>query len=69
MEKGTFVNYCGFVGVIVRDFADLTILHPDLDDHLGVWFGDKDDHGSPIVKTIPAEYVQSQSVVHPVYQH
>ena len=37
------------------------------EDHLGVWFGGRDDSGAPIVCTIPADYFKNAPA--PVIQH
>ena len=67
----TFVRYNGQVAVIVKSGPDLTAEHQgrDLDDHLGLWFGEVNESGRPIVYTIPREYVEQSPIESPDYQH
>lgn len=66
-----FVRYNGQIAAVVSSGPELTAQHPgsDLDDHLGLWFGETSETGRPIVYTIPAEYVNDQAVVEPDYRH
>jgi hypothetical protein len=67
----TFVRYNGLVGIIARNGQELVAENPasGLSDHLGVWFGEVDDTGHPIVCAIPAEYIKAAEVVPAAYQH
>ena len=70
MHIGTFVSYQGDLGVVVRDGSRCPAeAGGDLLDHLGVWFGEVADDGRPVVRTIPAELVEAQPVVLPVFSH
>jgi hypothetical protein len=70
MREGTFVCYHGRLAVVVRDGARCTAeAGGDLDDHLGLWFGEITAEGRPVVWTIPAEYVEVQPVVDPSFAH
>lgn len=66
-----FVRYNDKVAVIAQSGPELSTDHPgsDLSDHLGLWFGEVDDEGHPIVYTIPAEYVEVAETIRPVYRH
>lgn len=66
-----FVRYNGMVAVIVKSGSDLTaeLQVSELDDHLGLWFGEVNETGQPVVCTIPAEYVQQAEAVSPDYRH
>ena len=66
-----FVRYNGKVAVIVKTGEELIADHPgsDLEDHLGVWFGEANEEGKPIVYTIPAEYVLQCEAISPNYVH
>lgn len=66
-----FVRHNGQLGIIVKSGNELTadIFDSDLDDHLGLWFGEADEAGRPIVYTIPAEYVAQIEVIVTRYQH
>lgn len=68
--KGRFVRYNGLPAVVVRDGAECTAeAGGELDDHLGLWFGEVDRDGSPLVYTIPTEYVLEQQPLNPVFLH
>ena len=70
MGKGTFISYNGALAVVVRDGAECSIeAGGDLDDHLGVWFGEIAADGRPIVWTIPLDCVVAQPVVAPEFAH
>ena len=66
-----FVRYNGQIATIVKSGPELTAEAPgsDLNDHLGLWFGETTPAGQPIVYTIPAEYVQAAEQVQPVFRH
>ncbi len=66
-----FVRYNGKVAVVVCSGPALTAAHPgsDLDDHLGLWFGETSEEGRPIVYTIPAGYVDDPPGVAPEWRH
>jgi hypothetical protein len=70
MKKGTFVLYDGALAVVARDGAECSAeAGGELDDHLGLWFGESDADGKPIVRTIPLELVAAQPVVEPAFAH
>ncbi len=66
-----FVRYNGQIAAIVKSGQELVVEMPesDLDDHLGLWFGEFNDEGRPIVHTIPAKYADESQQVFPIYQH
>lgn len=64
-----FVVYNGLVAAVVKTGIELSADGNDLDDHLGLWFGEKGINGDPIVYIIPAEYVESCPVLEPTYRH
>lgn len=66
-----FVLYDGKCAAVVSSGAELTAAHPgsDLDDHLGLWFGEVAEDGRPIVYTIPAAYVDDMPTREPQYRH
>lgn len=66
-----FVVYDGKVAAVVSSGPELTAAHPgsDLDDHLGLWFGEVSEEGRPIVYTIPAAYVDEMAAVAPAWRH
>ena len=66
-----FVRYNGMVAAIVKSGRDLVAEHQgsDLDDHLGLWFGEVNEAGQPVVYIIPAEYVQQAEAISPDYRH
>ena len=53
------------VGVVVAlplpDCVDVPV------DHIGVWFGDCNEDGAPIVCTVPADYFKDAPL--PAFQH
>jgi hypothetical protein len=70
MRNGTFVRYNGSLAVVVRDGAECTAeAGGDLDDHVGLWFGESSADGRPIVWTIPLDCVVSQPSVVPEFAH
>jgi hypothetical protein len=70
MRKGTFVLYNGVLAVVVRDGVECSAeAAGELDDHVGVWFGELADDGRPIVWTIPLDCVLAQPVVAPEFAH
>jgi hypothetical protein len=70
MRKGTFVVYNGALAVVVRDGAECTAeAGGELDDHVGVWFGEVAADGKPIVRTIPLELVTAHPIVAPAFAH
>jgi hypothetical protein len=66
-----FVRYNGQVAAVVKSGRELSAENPqsDLDDHVGLWFGETDDEGRPIVHTIPAEISEQCEALTPRYQH
>ncbi|SFI09117.1 hypothetical protein [Planctomicrobium piriforme] len=66
-----FVRYNDQVAVIVKSGQELLAENPgsDLDNHLGLWFGEVNEAGRPIVYTIPEEHVDAAETVSPIYQH
>ena len=66
-----FVRYQGRVGIIAETGREMTEknIGSDLDDHLGLWFGDFDQAGRPVIYSIPAELVQQSEAVESVLQH
>ena len=66
-----FVRYQGRVGIIAEIGQEMTekSIGSDLDDHLGLWFGDFDQTGRPVIYSIPAELVQQSEAVESVVQH
>lgn len=66
-----FVRYNGQVAIIARTGRELSVEDPEIDlhDHLGLWFGEFNSNGQPIVWTIPSEYVDESETVAPEYQH
>jgi len=70
MRIGGFVLYGGALAVVVRDGAECSAeAGGELEDHVGLWFGELTADGRPIVRTIPAELVAAQPIVAPEYQH
>jgi hypothetical protein len=70
MGKGTFVLYDGALAVVVRDGAECSAeAGGELDDHVGVWFGEVAADGKPIVRTIPIDCVLTQPIVAPAFAH
>ena len=66
-----FVRYNGQIATIVKNGPELTAENPgsDLNDHVGLWFGETTEAGQPIVYTIPAEYAEEAERVLPVFRH
>ncbi|MCA8985670.1 MAG: hypothetical protein R3C12_04165 [Planctomycetaceae bacterium] len=66
-----FVRYNGQVAIIARNGQELCADYPesDLSDHLGLWFGEVNANGQPIVYTIPTEYVEEGETISPEYRH
>ncbi len=55
MKKGTFVKVGDDVGVIVTvAFEDQT---PE--EHVGIWFGEKDVNNIPMYRTVPEKYCKT----------
>ena len=70
MGRGTFVLYEGALAVVVRDGAECSAqAGGELDDHVGLWFGEIAADGRPIVWTIPRGLVAAQPVVAPKFAH
>ena len=66
-----FIRFNSQIAMIVKTGPELTAENPgsDLDDHLGLWFGETEETGQPIVHTIPAEYVNDAEKVEPIFRH
>ncbi|MBW1294153.1 hypothetical protein [Aquimarina litoralis] len=54
LHKGDFVKVGNDIGVIVAIEGENNIPI----DHLGIWYGEKNDLGNPKYRTVPAEYCE-----------
>jgi hypothetical protein len=54
---GRLILYNSKPAVVVKNGKQLTAAQSDMNDHLGLWFGEVSAQGEAIVYTIPAEYV------------
>lgn len=66
-----FIRFNSQIAAIVKTGTELMAENPgcDLDDHLGLWFGEATESGQPIVHTIPAEYINQAEQVEPTFRH
>ena len=54
MNKGDFVKVSDHIGVVV--FLEGENKVPN--DHLGIWYGEKNDKGNPKYRTVPIAYCE-----------
>ena len=57
-QVGDFVTVADSLGVAVPLHADWTFEPYDGLDHVGVWYGKRDEAGRPLVRTVPVEDVK-----------
>ena len=59
-QVGDFVTVADSLGVAVPLHADWAFdLYDEWGlDHVGVWYGQRDEGGRPLVRTVPIEYVK-----------
>ena len=64
LSRGQFVTVGPFPGVIVAIFGD-----PDVpEEHVAIWYREKDAQGVPRVRTVPEEYAEPLAKM-PIYYH
>jgi len=54
LERGQFVMVGPYAGVVVALLGEDPLVP---EEHVGIWYGQKDDDGMPKVRTVPEEYV------------
>lgn len=52
MKKGDFVTIDKDIGVVIAVEFEKNI--PE--DHVGIWFGEKDEFNTPVYRTVPKAY-------------